>query len=52
MGYIEVLQTPAGKLLGELFKSGCQVGVSSRGWASLREVNGWITIQEDFELIT
>ncbi len=52
MGAIEVLPTPAGKILIDLFKSGCQVGVSSRGWASLREQNGCITIQDDFELIT
>jgi len=51
-GAIEVLPTPSGKLLMELYKSGRQVGVSSRGWASLRDENGCITIQDDFELIT
>ena len=52
VGAIEVLPTPSGKLLMELYKSGRQVGVSSRGWASLRDENGCITIQDDFELIT
>jgi hypothetical protein len=52
MGVIEVLPTPAGRLLMDLFREGCQVGVSSRGWASLREANGCITVQNDFELIT
>lgn len=53
MGVIEVLPTPSGKLLTELYREGCQVGVSSRGWASLKESpSGCITVQGDFELIT
>lgn len=53
MGVIEVLPTPSGNLLMELYREGCQVGVSSRGWASLKESpRGCITVQGDFELIT
>jgi len=52
MGMIEVLPTPSGKIVMDLMKSGCQVGVSSRGWASLQEEKDCIRIQNDFELIT
>jgi hypothetical protein len=52
MGYVEVLNTPAGKMLRDLYEHGFQLGMSSRGWATLKEEDGFIWIQNDFELIT
>jgi hypothetical protein len=52
MGYVEVLPTQAGGMLRDLYIAGFQLGMSSRGWATLKEEDGYIVIQEDFELIT
>jgi len=53
VGYVEVLSTPAGCMLKDLYLSGCQLGMSSRGWATLKEEQpGVVVIQQDFELIT
>ena len=52
MGYVEVLPTQAGGMLRDLYIAGYQLGMSSRGWATLKEEDGYIRIQEDFELIT
>jgi len=52
VGYVEVLSTPAGSMLKDLYLTGCQLGMSSRGWATLKERDGLVYIQEDFELIT
>eukprot|EP00959_Pyramimonas_sp_CCMP1952_P057085 1191722-Pyramimonas_sp.AAC.1 len=51
VGYVEVLSTPAGSMLKDLYLSGCQLGMSSRGWATLKAKDGMVYIQEDFELI-
>ena len=53
-GYIEVLDTPSGRLIKRLYSRGCKLGVSSRGWASLRELPGkdYKCIMDNFELIT
>lgn len=51
IGKIEVLPTPSGNILKELFKSGIKVGVSSRGLGSVKEVNEALEVQDDFELI-
>ncbi len=56
MGEVEVLSTPAGNILKELFKNGIKLGISSRGLGSvkeLREANGdeTVEVQDDFELI-
>jgi len=56
MGDVHVLTTPAGKILEELFLNNVQVGISSRGVGSFKEVfsesGGQISqIQDDFELI-
>ena len=37
MGTVEVLSTPAGNILKELFKEGITVGISSRGMGSVQE---------------
>ena len=53
MGKVEILNTPAGKILKELFSSGITVGISSRGMGSVEEnmSEGSVTVQDDFELL-
>jgi len=56
MGTVEVLGTPAGNILKELFKSGIKLGISSRGLGSVKEMNenedgDTVEVQPDFELI-
>ena len=53
MGTVEVLGTPSGNILKELFKSGIKLGISSRGMGSVEAVNEGEAqeVQPDFELI-
>lgn len=51
IGKIEIVSTPSGNILKELFKSGGKVGVSSRGMGTVKEVNESLVVQDDFELI-
>ena len=55
LGTVEVLSTPSGNILKELFKSGIKLGISSRGMGSVETVNEddrQVTqVQPDFELI-
>ena len=57
LGTVEVLRTPAGNILTELFKSGIKLGISSRGLGSVEPVNeknseeDTVEVQPDFELI-
>ena len=55
MGTVEVLATPSGNILKELFKSGIRLGISSRGMGSVKEVmresGQTLEVQPDFELI-
>jgi hypothetical protein len=55
VGTVEVLGTPAGNILKELFKSGIKLGISSRGMGSVKEVMSEgdvaLEVQPDFELI-
>ena len=56
LGTVEVLSTPSGNILKELFKSGIKLGISSRGMGSVETVNeddgDQVTqVQPDFELI-
>ena len=57
LGTVEVLSTPSGNILKELFKSGIKLGISSRGLGSVEPVNekngedGAVEVQPDFELI-
>ncbi len=53
-GSIEILPTQSGHLLRELYSQGVRLGVSSRGWATLRPspLGSCMYIGEDFELIT
>ena len=51
-GEVEVLSTPAGNILKELFRNGITVGISSRGMGSVQESgNGTVEVQDDFELL-
>ena len=52
-GAVQILETPSGKILKELFKAGIVLGISSRGLGSVKELRneGVVEVQEDFELI-
>lgn len=52
IGEAEVLQTPAGKILESLIKSGVKLGISSRGFGSTKEVGGLHEVQDDYKLVT
>ena len=57
VGTVEVLGTPAGNILTELFKAGIKLGISSRGMGSVETVDegegeeDTQEVQPDFELI-
>ena len=53
VGTVEVLGTPSGNILKELFKSGIKLGISSRGLGSVETLgeSGAQEVQPDFELI-
>ena len=52
MGKIEILDTPSGRILKDLLKSGVKLGISSRGMGSVRESMGnTLTVEDDFMLI-
>jgi hypothetical protein len=53
MGAVQILDTPSGKILKELFKAGITLGISSRGLGSVKELRseGVVEVQDDFELI-
>lgn len=51
-GKVEVLDTPKGKILESLLKSGVRVGISSRGVGSTNTTTEGIEeVQDDFQLI-
>ncbi len=58
-GTVEVLGTPSGNILKELFKSGIKLGISSRGMGSVEAIDeatdatqpDTMEVQPDFELI-
>lgn len=53
IGEAEVLDTECGRNLKALLKSGCKVGVSSRGYGSTRSTDeGKEMVQEDYRLVT
>ena len=51
MGKIEILPTPSGNILKALIDNGIQVGVSSRGMGSVRQMGETLEVQDDFELL-
>ena len=51
IGTVEVLSTPSGNILKELFVNGIRLGISSRGLGTINETNRGSEVQDDFELI-
>lgn len=51
VGKLEVLSTPAGNIIKELFANNITVGISSRGMGSVQESQGVLRVQEDFEIL-
>ena len=52
MGKIEVLPTPSGNILKELFNNDITVGISSRGMGSVKPLGeGRVEVDNDFELL-
>lgn len=52
VGKAKILETPMGKIARSLMEGGAQLGVSSRGMGSLKEVNGANVVQDDYYLAT
>ena len=52
MGKIEILPTPSGNILKELFLNNITIGISSRGMGSVQPLGeGTVEVQDDFELL-
>ena len=55
LGTVEILTTPSGNILRELFKNGIKLGISSRGMGSVEQVSeadgDVMKVGQDFELI-
>jgi len=52
IGKAKILDTPMGNIARNLIEGGAQLGVSSRGMGSLKNVNGVNIVQPDFYLAT
>ena len=52
IGKAKILSTPYGEIARNLIENGAQLGVSSRGMGSLKNVNGVNIVQDDFYLAT
>jgi hypothetical protein len=52
IGKAKILDTPMGSIARNLIEGGAQLGVSSRGMGSLKNVNGVNIVQDDFYLAT
>jgi hypothetical protein len=52
IGKAKILDTPMGNIARSLIEGGAQLGVSSRGMGSLKNVNGVNIVQPDFYLAT
>jgi len=52
IGKAKILDTPMGQIARKLIEGGAQLGVSSRGMGSLKNVNGVNVVQNDFYLAT
>tara|TARA_Y100000034_G_scaffold117304_1_gene156611 strand:- start:692 stop:1303 length:612 start_codon:yes stop_codon:yes gene_type:complete len=50
-GLVELLNTPAGKILQSLVESGVTLGISSRGVGSTKRDGDYDIVQDDFQLI-
>lgn len=52
IGKAKIMDTPMGNIAKNLIAGGAQLGVSSRGMGSIKEVNGVNMVQDDFYLAT
>lgn len=52
VGRAKILDTPTGKTVKGLLDGGAKLGVSTRGVGSLKPMNGYQVVQEDFQLAT
>jgi hypothetical protein len=58
MGIVEIFSDPgekgtvSGRIAGALINNGLIIGISSRGMGSLKESDGVMEVQDDFELLT
>ena len=52
IGRALVLETPMGQIVRSLIDGGVQVGVSTRGLGSVKEIDGVNVVQDDFYLAT
>lgn len=58
MGIVEIFSDPgergtvSGRIAGALVNNGLVIGISSRGMGSLKESDGVMEVQDDFELLT
>ena len=58
MGQVEIfcdmgeLGTSSGRIAGALVKNGLNIGISSRGMGSLKQVGEIMEVQDDFDLLT
>lgn len=55
IGTVEILSTPSGNILSELFKNDIRLGISSRGLGTVKPITedgkSAVIVQDDFELI-
>ena len=52
VGTVEILPTPSGNILKELFNNKITVGISSRGMGSVKQLGeGRVEVDDDFELL-
>ena len=52
IGKAKIMETPYGKIVGNLLSEGAKLGVSSRGMGSVKERAGVNYVQDDFSLAT
>jgi hypothetical protein len=50
-GKIEILSTPSGNILKQLFLNKITVGISSRGMGSVKQIGETLEVQDDLELL-
>jgi hypothetical protein len=53
IGTVEILTTPSGNILRELFKCGIRVGISSRATGSVKKISeSTVMVNDDLQLIS
>ena len=51
LGKFQILDTPSGKVLQNLIAANVKLGISSRGLGSVKEEQGNMVVEDDFQLI-